>query len=210
MKESTMNSQLTSTPGYRVNQYKIILTPHEDLAKKIMAVQKDFIEKFKVEYTSVYMPQLILVTFKQIEAFEARIINRLNLMAMGYHPVKIELKDFGSFPSHTIYINVTSKVTLTELVRKIREDAQRLMKLDAENKPHFISDGHLTTARKLKPWQYEKGWLEYSNRQFTAKFVANKMILLRKKEGEYKYSPIQNFEFQNLPVETKQGELFEL
>ena len=130
------------------------------------------------------------------------------MVGMAFPPIKIELKDFGSFPSHTIFINVASKVGITELVRKIREDSQRLMKLDSENKPHFITDGHITIARKLKPWQYEQGWQEYSNRHFTGRFIANKMILLRKREEDYKFTAIQHFEFQNLPIETKQGQLF--
>ena len=40
---------------------------------------------------------------------EERIINRFKTVAMGFYPFKVELKDFGSFPSHTIYINVTTK-----------------------------------------------------------------------------------------------------
>ena len=145
-----MNTTLINLPGYRVNEYKIILTPPDDLAKRIMTVQKDFMDKFKIEYNSVYLPQLILVSFKQIQAFEERILNRLKIVGMGFHPVKIELKDFGSFPSHTIFINVSGRNGVIDLVRKIREDAQRLMKLDAENKPHFINDAHITIARKLK------------------------------------------------------------
>ncbi len=66
-----------------------------------------------------------------------------------------------AYPSHTLYINVTTKLPIQKLVREIR-DSQRLMKLDNEHKPHFLDDPHLTIARKLLPWQYEKGWLEYS------------------------------------------------
>jgi hypothetical protein len=61
---------------------------------------------------------------------------------------------------------------------------------------------------KLQPWQYEKGWLEYSNRHFTGRFIADGMLLLRRPIGEMKYQIVQRFEFQNLPVTTKQGELF--
>lgn len=203
-----MNTSIINIPGYRINQYKIILTPHEDLAKKIMAVQKEFIEKYKIEYTSVYLPQLIMVTFKQIQAYEEKIINRLRIVGMGFHPVKIELKDFGTIPSHTIFINVSTQLQVKELVKKIREEGGRLMKLDNENKPYFITDPHLTIARKLKPWQYEQGWNEFSQKHFSGQFVAGKMILLRKKDGEYKFSPIEKFEFQNLPIEIKQGNLF--
>jgi 2'-5' RNA ligase len=72
---------------------------------------------------------------------------------------------------------------------------------------------HLTIARKLQPWQYEKGWLEYSNRNFSGRFIADSMVLLKRPvadtiEQRAKYQTINRFEFQNMPVTTKQGELF--
>jgi 2'-5' RNA ligase len=97
---------------------------------------------------------------------------------------------------------------IQNLVKEIRTDGQRLMKLNDDNKPHFIMEPHLTIARKLKPWQYEKGWLEYSNKHFTGRFIADGMTLLKRPEGEMKYYLAQRFVFQNLPVATKQGELF--
>ena len=122
--------------------------------------------------------------------------------------IKIELKDFGSFPSHTIYINVVSKVPVQTLVKEVRKEAQRLMKLNDDNKPYFILEPHVTIARKLQPWQYEKGWLEYSNKNFTGRFIADGMLLLKRPLDEKKYQVAQRFEFQNLPVTTRQGELF--
>jgi 2'-5' RNA ligase len=133
---------------------------------------------------------------------------------MGSTPFKVELKDFGSFPSHTIYINVTSKLPVQNLIKEIRTDGKRLMKLNDDNKPHFIMEPHLTIARKLKPWQYEKAWLEYSHSHFTGRFIANGMTLLKRlavesPEGhKMKYHVAGEFSFQNLPVATKQGELF--
>jgi len=127
---------------------------------------------------------------------------------MGFPPFKVELKDFGSFPSHTIYINVTSKIPVQNLVKDIRTEGQRVMKLNEDHKPHFIMEPHLTIARKLKPWQYEKGWLEYSNKHFTGRFIANGMTLLKRPVDEMKYHVAARFDFQNLPVTTKQGELF--
>jgi len=127
---------------------------------------------------------------------------------MGFQPVKIELKDYGSFPSHTIYINITSKVQVQSLVKQIRTETQRLMKLNEENKPHFILEPHLTIARRLLPWQYEKGWLEYSHKNFTGRFIADAMLLLKRPAGELKYEIAQRFAFENLPVGTKQGDLF--
>ena len=195
-------------PGYNVNEYLLVINPHKELWDKIMKVKEQFAEVYKSEHAKFGKPHIPLVNFIQYAMMEERIINRLQNVAMAYYPFKVELKDFGSFPTHTIYINVTSKVPVQGLVKMIRTEAQRLMKLNDDNKPHFIPEPHLTIARKLKTWQYEKGWLEYSNKNFTGRFIATSMILLKRPLGEMKYQPVRRFEFQNLPVLTKQGELF--
>ena len=195
-------------PGYRIFEYLLVLNPHEELRNKIMKVKWEFYDEYKAATAPGGKPNIILANFLQYEMMEERLVNRLKVVAMGFHPVKIELKDYGSFPSHTIYINVISKVPIQTLVKEIRKETQRLMKLNDENKPHFILEPHLTIARKLQPWQYEKAWLEYSNKSFTGRFIADGMLLLKRPLDEKKYQVVQRFEFQNLPVTTKQGELF--
>ncbi len=195
-------------PGYRICEYLLVLSPHEELRNKIMDVKKEFGEKYKAETGRWGKPHIALVNYMQYERLEERTINHLKAIAMGSHPIKIELKDYGSFPSHTIYINITSKIPIQGLVKKVRTETQKLMKLNDDNKPHFILEPHLAIARKLLPWQYEKGWLEYSHRHFTGRFIATDMLLLKRPVGAFKYEIVRRFEFENLPVATKQGELF--
>jgi 2'-5' RNA ligase len=195
-------------PGYRIFEYLLVLNPHEELRNKIMKVKREFYDEYKASTALGGRPNIILANFLQYEMMEERLVNRLKVVAMGFHPIKIELKDYGSFPSHTIFINVISKVPVQTLVKEVRKETQRLMKLNDDNKPHFILEPHLTVARKLQPWQYEKGWLEYSNKNFTGRFIADAMLLLKRPLDEKKYQVVQRFEFQNLPVTTKQGELF--
>ena len=199
---------VTAMPGYKLCEYILVLNPHEELRNKIMNIKKEFYESYKASAALFSKPQIILATFTQYEIAERRIVEKLHVVAMGSKPVKIELKDYGSFPAHTIFINVTSKVPIQTLVKKIRTETQRLMKVDNDNKPHFILEPHLTIARKLQPWQYEKGWLEYSHRQFTGRFIADAMLLLKRPVGEMKYEIAARFEFENLPINTTQGALF--
>ena len=203
-----MQPAITILPGYKVNEYLVVVSPHEELWNKIQKVKEEFGEAYQSANARWSKPHLVLVSFTQYAMMEERIINRLHQVAMAQYPFKVELKNFGSFPSHTIYINVTSKLPIQTLVKEIRQDGQRLMKLNDDNKPHFMMEPHLTIARKLKPWQYEKGWLEYSNKHFTGRFIANKMLLLKRPVGELKYQVAGRFDFQNLPVTIKQGELF--
>ena len=200
-------------PGYRVYEYLVVLDPHEELRNRIVQVKKDFFEVYKASTAIGGKPHVTLVNFLQYELMEERLVNRLKTVAMGYYPIKVELKDYGSFPSHTIYINVTSKLPVQNLVKEIRAQSQRLMKLNDDNKPHFIMEPYIVIARKLLPWQYEKGWLEYSSKHFTGRFIADSMLLLKRPAGEadgprMKFQVVERFQFQNLPVVTKQGELF--
>src|SRR5678815_4031652 len=92
-------------PGYRIFEYLLVLNPHEELRNKIMKVKREFYDQYKASTALGSKPNLILANFLQYEMMEERLVNRLKVVAMGFHPIKIELRDFGSFPSHTIYIN---------------------------------------------------------------------------------------------------------
>lgn len=71
-----------------------------------------------------------------------------------------------------------------------------------------MMEPHLTIARKLQPWQYEQGWLEYQHRNFTATFIAREMILLKREMGTMKYRKVADFQFAEQPVVMQQGNLF--
>lgn len=202
-----MKINIQSIPGCRINEYMLVLNPHEELRNKIAKVRNEFSETYKNSAALIGKPHIALVRFTQLEMMEERIVNRLKVVGMGFQPFKVSLKDYGSFPSHTIFINVTSKLPINNLVREIRE-AQLLMKLDNQHKPHFIDEPFIAIGRKLLPWQYEKGWLEFSHRQFTGSFIADNMLLVKRRLGDKSWQIAQRFEFMNLPVTTKQGELF--
>lgn len=201
-----MINEMPSVPGYRLCEYMLALQPHEELWNKIIKVKKEFAETYEAPSAEWGKPQITLLRFSQLQMMEERIINRLKMIAMALPAFKIELKDYGSYPSHTIYINVESKIPLQMAIRHLKT-AQSLLKTK-EHKPHFMDNFFITIARQLLPWQYEKGWLEYSHKHFTGRFIANNMLLLRRAEGEKAYKPIAKFEFLNMPVVTTQGQLF--
>jgi 2'-5' RNA ligase len=194
--------------GYRINEYQLVLKPHEELWNRLKKIRIEFAETYHVPLPKNNKPHITVVRFYAFEMNEERIMQRINTIAMGFAPFKIELKDFGSFPSHTIFINVLSKLPIKKLSVALK-DVQLLMKPGKELKPHFIDDAFISVGSKLKPWQYEKGWLEYSHRHFTGRFIADHMLLLKRNantKGAFQIA--RRFDFQNLPVITRQGALF--
>jgi 2'-5' RNA ligase len=187
-------------------EYLLVLQPHEVLWNEIKFIKEKFAIDYSCESARKGLPHITLIRFKQVQATENRIRQSLRNIAKTLSPFKVELKNFGSFPSHTIYIAIVSKVPIMNAVKALRQP-QKFMKLDKDNKPHFITEPHLTIARKLQPWQYEKGWLEYEHEHFHGRFIADHALLLKRKSGEY-YKPVEKFLFQSEREEIKQGELF--
>ena len=202
-----MKNNLNSIQGSNVYDYLLVLQPHEELRNKIMLVKEYFRKEYKVSSLATY-PQLPLVKFSELEVFQPRIVNRLQMIAMAFHPIKVELRNYGSLPTHTIFINVISKLPVQELAKQVRVETQRLMKPDPQNKPLFFMEPQIAVAQKLAPWQYEQAWREHREKEFTGRFVADNMVLLRRLQGEKRYVVAANFDFQNLNMSAKQGQLF--
>ncbi len=200
-----MQSEILSS--YATAQYLLVIEPHESLRNEISSIKKLFADKYDCAAAVIGKPNITLVRFEQYEMMEQRILRRLQSLTAEQNSFLVELHDFGSFPTHSIFINVTTQTQIIELVKSFRP-IQHLFKIDKERKPHFITDPHINIARKLLPWQYEKGWLEMSHTHFSGRFVVDHLLLLRKRESEKTFEMIRKFKLLNEKVVTVQSELF--
>lgn len=178
------------------NEYLLIIQPSADVHEKIIQQKKLFAEKYDCPTAIHSKPHITLIKFMQWSMNENRIIHRFNNIIQTAKPFMVSLKNFSSFPTHTIYVNVETKNDIVSLVKSLRP-VQAFLKFDDEHKPHYITEPHITIARKLAPWQYEQGWLEYSNREFSAHFIVNNIVLLRRNESTKKYVVAATFSLLN-------------
>src|SRR4051794_26690226 len=103
--EVLQKNSVVQIPAYHTYDYLLTLTPHDALCEKITNIKEVFAKKYKCPLATGTKPQLTLLKFIQLGVAEERIVNRLRAIAAAQAPIKVELKDFGSYPSHTIYIN---------------------------------------------------------------------------------------------------------
>ncbi|MEP6684403.1 MAG: 2'-5' RNA ligase family protein [Parafilimonas sp.] len=209
LQEFVNDDALRSANNLFPAEYLLVIQPHEALWEEIKSIKEKFAADYSCDQARKGLPHITLAVFKQFPSTEMYIRQSLRNNARTLSPFKIEVKDFGSFPSHTIYINIVSKVPIMNAVKTLKQNAQKFMKMDKDNKPHFITDPHLTIARKLQPWQYEKGWLEYEHADFHGRFIAGHALLLKRKAGEY-YKQVEKFMFEGIKEEVTQAALFNL
>lgn len=200
------NISLAEISSDRQIEYLIIINPSDALRTKIGKVKDDIYLKYNENILHNTRPNIRLSKFFNWEKSEDRLMDRLRLTAMEMPPFKVTLKDYGSFPCHTLFINITSKAPFQMLMTELRT-LRPLIKSPVAD-PIFAGDFYIPIAVKLSLPQYEKIWKDYRNRQFTGHFIADSMLLLKRGEGNKNYQIAGRFEFMNLPVSPKQGELF--
>jgi 2'-5' RNA ligase len=195
-----MLNSISLHPEYPVGEYLVVIQPSDDLCEKINTVKRTFSEKYEIPVYSYSNPNITLVRFSQYEMMEDRIIRSLRSLIAVNLPFKIELADFESLPTHTIFIKVLNSPHLANLVKELKQ-VQKLIKPDKDHKPHFITEPYIRVASSLLPWQYEKGWLEYSHVPFTGQFITDQVLLLKKNSVGKKYKVVEKFRLsgQRLP-----------
>jgi hypothetical protein len=199
---------LVNLPGYQLYEYQLVLAIPEALKEKLRKVKQQFHEQFNLPLSGNTAILLPLVKFKQRQLLEEKMRQSLQQLILGWRPFSVNLKDYGSQPSHSIFIPLTSKTLLHECSRDLKS-IQQLLRTDKEHAPYFIGEHQFTIASRLAPGIFEKAWQQYSGRHFTGQFLAEACLLLKRKTGEQYWQITQRFELRNLPVGVKQTSLFD-
>jgi hypothetical protein len=201
-------NKIKPVEGYHVSEYLLVIRPNESLSEEIVLLKEKFYRQFRIERPVNKTIQIALVNFFQYDISENKMVRELKSVTSRISPPLIELDGFGSLPTHTIYINIATKQTLKDLIKPVRTHMQLLMKLNDENRPHFINELYFTVANKLMPWQYEKAWVEYGKKYFSGKFIATGLTLLMRDVETNVFKPLQYFQFGCAPVAESKALLF--
>lgn len=203
-----METSLFDMPGYRLSEYLLLLDIPEALRHKIEKARAELLEKYLIPQPPTGRPHVALVRFVIPEIMEQKLICRLQNIAMAEKPFLVELNNYGSYPMHSIYINISSRNRVLELI-KVLKQARPQMKGGGDD-PHFLLDPTIPLAGRIDKRIYIEAVKEYAHKHFTGKFLADALLLLKRKSGEKKYQVVRRLEFQNLPVNALQGKLFSM
>jgi 2'-5' RNA ligase len=193
-------------PGYRICEYRLLVPLSEALQQTVMQVRKELHERYRIPLPFELRPSLTILHCHAYEGMEAKLIDRMQQVATRNSAFKVELQNFAAYPSHTIYIHVATRSPFNELTKELKV-VKSLTKVPDQD-PHFINEPHLLIAQKLKPFQFTRMWMDCEHTQFTGRFMASSMVLLKRSVASHQYEEIRRFEFASLAQSIKQGTLF--
>jgi hypothetical protein len=183
--------------------YLLVINFNKVLEEQVRAVRKEFTDTYGIN-SNESKPHLKVAAFKAYPSVEQRILQHLEASAAKAAPVRIQLENYGSLPTHTIYINITTQAELKRLVGDIKSRS-KLMRIENHN-PYFMDDPFVPVAQKIKAMVYEKAWPDYRQRSFSGSFVADGMTLLKIENTSF--TVIKKYPFTNTAKEATQVSLF--
>lgn len=203
-----------SLPGYQEEEYQLIWALPEAVKEKVRKARMAFQEKYPHPYGVSMQVVLPLVKFRQRQLLEERVKQSVFQLASGWRPFQVTLKDFIPMPSHSIYIPAASRAGSSSAegfykISKELKSIQHVLRPDKEHAPFFYPELKLVLATKLPSGLFDLAWNDYMHRTFTAQFLAEACLLIKRSAGTGNWKIVQRFELRDLPVGVKQQSLFD-
>jgi 2'-5' RNA ligase len=156
--------------------YFIAIIPPADISHSIDEIRKQCSLDYKV-YSALKPPVHITLAppFKLPAEMETKLMASLET-ARNFAPFDQELKDFDSFPQHTVYINVVKTTGIALLHKQIKSVLKPFTK-DAKGSSPV--NPHVTIAYRDLHDTYPQIIEAYKKRIFRAHFMVNKFSLLK-------------------------------
>src|SRR5580698_8721986 len=122
-----MATKTSIMPLYPSSEYMLVLSPDEHLQERIGKIKQVIqttvhaaSEKTGTRLTGG-KSNILLARWQAWDMQEERLLQRLHVLSMEQYPFQVHLENFNGFPSHTMYIPVTSREPILRLVARVRQ-----------------------------------------------------------------------------------------
>ncbi len=188
-------------------EYFLIISPDNNTQEKLMEEKKRFAQLYDCPKILHSKPHISMVRFSNIKENEPMVFQYVRRKITAFSPFLVEVEGFATFPTHTIFAKVQTKSQIVDMVKSIGQEKQKL-KGASETDVHCITEPHITLAKSLQHWQYEKGWLEWQHAHFSSRFLVKEILLLKKERNRLRFDTAASFPLLGKKSEIVQGSLF--
>jgi hypothetical protein len=193
-----MQLDLFSFPGNVTYEYVLLLGLPESVKKRVVTKKREFFSKYGTLSAIRSTPHLVLSSFTMKGSLEDHIIEQLEKVSLGEAPFKVSLKNYGACEKHSISIKVQDR----EPILALSSQLSSLLSITSQAPlppAAFSQNPAIEIASGLTPGVFARAAKEYAKKMFTDMFVANSMLLLKRRNEHQKYQVVRGFEFMGLP-----------
>jgi len=192
MNKSSFNRFTLDWYQMGLTEYIILVNPDENVYEKVMCEKENFHDKFAADIAIKTLPHITLANILAKAQIENLLCDCLESICKLQHSFTVALKNFGGFRPHTIYINILRSGPFNQLINNMRV-LDRILGQNGCPPLHLATKLHMTIARNLEEWIYNKAIIEYIERSFSEIFTLIKLTLLKRNSRYKKWEKVGDF-----------------
>jgi hypothetical protein len=190
-----------------VYDYQLVILPPESVRNRLDGIRKKLTAQMlplgKWELGKNHLP---MASFSQFARLEGKLSEHLSLTFSQQAPFRLHLENYGALPHHTIYFRIAESDSFQSLLTLMHQHAYALKVFNQE--PRIASLPKINVVYRLGPPDFEQAWHYFRNKQFHQPFIAEGMLLLRRRPWETRWQILKHLAFENQLVTSNQAALF--
>lgn len=179
-------------------EYLLVINPAKNVDNEMLRIKKYFAKKYQYSKAEKTKPHITLATFRTDESKEKLLTDAIEEVFRFSYPFEVKLNNYNYFPSHTIYIDIKNPSAITNIVKGLKslKDKHELL----GTRYYFCNHPHLTIARGLQEETFIKAKKDFEVRTYQNSFIADSIVLLKRKTQYDRCLVIKEFEFRDTRV----------
>ncbi len=181
----------------KTNLYFIAIIPPNDLINHIELGKLALANKYNCKEALKQMSCLPLqIPFQQLPFREEIIIGKLRRFAHKQHPIMVKINGYGSFPEHSVFLNIKNAAPIKSLQQNLTHFLQSELNFSDQMVGYNTYKPHIMVATKDIRTKFRKIWNDYKSKKFEANFQASSMFLL--KHNYINWEIVEEFKFKGI------------
>jgi 2'-5' RNA ligase len=198
---------MSASPTLPVYDYQLVIRPAEHVRKRLDHARKRIVQQMlplgQWQSGKNHIP---VASFSQYAKNEEKLTELLYNLARSLPPFLFQVQHYGAVLHHTLYFNLLPAQGFSQLIQMLNREKLSMKVINQE--PRIATFPKINVAYKLNPSEFEHAWHALKNKKIHLRFIAENVLLLRKRPAETKWQIIASLPFENLPVSVNQGQLF--
>lgn len=178
--------------------YKLTIPLPDHLEERVMQCRREIAQRYNSVAALKPMGHMsLLESFVYDDRMLADMQNKLAEVFDHTPPFRVELENFGAFPSHTIFVAIKNFFPFVQLGERLYRHLSRTNAMPAIVNGKEITPHIVVAYRDLTPEAFENAWSDFCQREISGEFTAAAAHLM---EHRGKWRTVRAFPFRNLPT----------
>lgn len=166
-------------------EYLAIIPPDDQVSSDVLTMKKSCQAKYGWHAEAATRPHLTLFFYLASVRYERQVLESAAKIITPKTPFEISLFSFGHFagPGYTIYVQVKNDRAIASVIKQLQDAVKEIILASHPHVLQFCNKPHLTIAKGISALDFSKAWPEWKNKPYESAFMADRVLLLRRKPG---------------------------